>query len=125
MAFRRQISSTAPASLHTRFGLRPGSLVPGAESEFCDRLSRAGLRFAYAPDAVVDRSGPGLAIVAGLLSPAPSWGGTGARAHAAEEPECKARRVLWIKPYLVRQTLESAARYAASFLQSSPQERFY
>ena len=38
----------------TRFGLRPGSLVPGAEAEFFDRLARGGLTFLYVPRAVVD-----------------------------------------------------------------------
>ena len=38
----------------TRFGLRPGSLVPGAEAEFFDRLIRGNLTFLYVPGAVVD-----------------------------------------------------------------------
>jgi glucosyl-dolichyl phosphate glucuronosyltransferase len=52
MGFRRDIFEEFGA-FDTRFGLRPGSLVPGAESEFFDRLSRAGQRFLYIPGALV------------------------------------------------------------------------
>ncbi|HEX4913857.1 MAG TPA: glycosyltransferase family 2 protein [Vicinamibacterales bacterium] len=50
MGFRRDIFAQF-GMFDTRFGLRPGSLVPGAESEFFDRLSRAGMSFLYVPDA--------------------------------------------------------------------------
>jgi hypothetical protein len=50
MGFRRDIFAQF-GMFDTRFGLRPGSLVPGAESEFFDRLAGAGLSFLYAPDA--------------------------------------------------------------------------
>jgi glycosyltransferase involved in cell wall biosynthesis len=53
MGFRRDIFAEF-GMFDTRFGLRPGSLVPGAESEFFDRLSRAGVTFLYVPDAAVD-----------------------------------------------------------------------
>ena len=53
MGFRRDIFEEF-GPFDTRFGLRPGSLVPGAESEFFDRLSRAGQTFLYVPGAVVD-----------------------------------------------------------------------
>lgn len=53
MGFRRDIFEEF-GPFDTRFGLRPGSLVPGAESEFFDRLSRARQSFLYIPGAVVD-----------------------------------------------------------------------
>ncbi len=53
MGFRRDIFDEF-GPFDTRFGLRPGSLVPGAESEFFDRLARAGATFLYIPGAVVD-----------------------------------------------------------------------
>jgi hypothetical protein len=53
MGFRRNIFQRF-GGFDTRFGLRPGSLVPAAESEFFDRLWRSGMSFLYVPDAVVD-----------------------------------------------------------------------
>ena len=53
MGFRRNIFRQF-GGFDTRFGLRPGSLVPAAESEFFDRLWRSGMRFLYVPGAVVD-----------------------------------------------------------------------
>ena len=53
MGFRRSVFQDF-GGFDTRFGLRPGSLVPAAETEFFDRLSRTGMRFLYVPDAVVD-----------------------------------------------------------------------
>ena len=53
MGFRRNLFRQF-GLFDTRFGLRPGSLVPGAEAEFFDRLGRAGLTFLYVPGAVVD-----------------------------------------------------------------------
>jgi glycosyltransferase involved in cell wall biosynthesis len=52
MGFRRSLFEQV-GMFDTRFGLRPGSLVPGAEAEFFDRLARAGISFVYVPDAVV------------------------------------------------------------------------
>ena len=53
MGFRRNIFQRF-GGFDTRFGLRPGSLVPAAESEFFDRLWRSEMSFLYVPDAVVD-----------------------------------------------------------------------
>ena len=52
MGFRRNIFRRF-GGFDTRFGLRPGSLVPAAESEFFDRLWRAEMNFLYVPGAVV------------------------------------------------------------------------
>ena len=52
MGFRRDLF-TQFGMFDSRFGLRPGSFVPGAESEFFDRLARAGMTFLYVPDAAV------------------------------------------------------------------------
>ena len=123
MAFRRQIFDRY-GEFDTRFGLRPGSLVPGAESEFCDRLSRAGLRFVYAADAVVDHPVRASQLSRGYFLRRLHGVGR-VLARTQRKHGVNARRVLWLKPYLVRQMLESAARYAASFLQSSPKKRFY
>lgn len=53
MAFRRSIFEKV-GIFDTQFGLRPGSLVAGAEAEFFDRLSRRGVSFCWVPGAVVD-----------------------------------------------------------------------
>lgn len=53
MAFRRSIFERA-GIFDIQFGLRPGSLVAGAEAEFFDRLSRLNISFAWVPSAVVD-----------------------------------------------------------------------
>lgn len=53
MGFRRSVFRQF-GGFDTRFGLRPGSLVPAAESEFFDRLWRSGMTFLYVPGAVVD-----------------------------------------------------------------------
>lgn len=53
MAFRRSIFERA-GTFDIQFGLRPGSLVAGAEAEFFDRLSHFDASFAWVPDAVVD-----------------------------------------------------------------------
>lgn len=123
MAFRKQIFDRYGV-FDTQFGLRPGSLVAGAESEFCDRLSRAGLRFAYVADAIVDHP-----VRASQLSRKyylRRLHGVGRVLARTERVRgITARRVLWLKPYLVRETLASAVRYAASLLQRSPQKRFY
>ena len=123
MAFRREIFDRY-GEFDTAFGLRPGSLVAGAESEFCDRLSRAGLRFAYVADAIVDHP-----VRASQLSRQyylRRLHGVGrVLARTARKRGIAARRVLWLKPYLARQALAAAARYAASLVQGSPQQRFY
>lgn len=53
MAFRKSIFGRV-GYFDTRFGLRPGSLVAGAEAEFFERVSRLGADCAWVPDAVVD-----------------------------------------------------------------------
>lgn len=53
MAIRRAIIEQH-GEFDTSFGLRPGSLVAGAEAEYFDRLSRAGVAFAWVPEAVVE-----------------------------------------------------------------------
>ena len=53
MAFRRSIFERA-GIFDIQFGLRPGSLIAGAEAEFFDRLSCLGVPFAWVPEAIVD-----------------------------------------------------------------------
>lgn len=53
MAFRRSVFDRV-GTFDTQFGLRPGSLVAGAEAEFFERLSRLEVFFAWVPSAVVD-----------------------------------------------------------------------
>jgi glucosyl-dolichyl phosphate glucuronosyltransferase len=53
MGFRRSVFERV-GIFDIQFGLRPGSLVAGAEAEFFDRLARLGTSFAWVPDAVVD-----------------------------------------------------------------------
>lgn len=51
MAFRTSIFKKAGV-FDANFGLRPGSLLAGAEAEFFDRLSRLGASFVWVPRAV-------------------------------------------------------------------------
>jgi glucosyl-dolichyl phosphate glucuronosyltransferase len=53
MAFRRSVFERV-GLFDVQFGLRPGSLVAGAEAEFFDRLRRIGASFAWVPAAVVE-----------------------------------------------------------------------
>ena len=123
MAFRKTIFDRY-GEFDTRFGLRPGSLVAGAESEFFDRLSRAGERFVWVPDAIVDHP-----VRASQLSRQyflRRLHGVGrVLARTQQVRGVTARRVFWLKPYLVKAALASGVRYAASLLQRSPQQRFY
>ena len=52
MAMRRSLFDRI-GPFDTRFGLRPGSLIPGAEAEFFRRLDGAGMSFVYVPEATV------------------------------------------------------------------------
>lgn len=52
MGFRTSIFKKVGV-FDAKFGLRPGSLLAGAEAEFFDRLSRLGTSFAWVPKAVV------------------------------------------------------------------------
>lgn len=53
MAFRRRLFD-AVGQFDTEYGLRPGSLVAGAEAEFFDRIYRTGARFVWVPKAGID-----------------------------------------------------------------------
>lgn len=53
MAFRKSLFDRV-GPFDVRFGLRPGSLVAGAEAEFFERLSRLGVLCAWVPEAIVD-----------------------------------------------------------------------
>lgn len=52
MAMRRSLFDRV-GPFDTRFGLRPGSLIPGAEAEFFQRIAASGLNFVYVPSAAV------------------------------------------------------------------------
>lgn len=53
MGFRKSLFDHV-GPFDVRFGLRPGSLVAGAEAEFFERLSRLGVGCAWVPEAIVD-----------------------------------------------------------------------
>ncbi|HEX6164386.1 MAG TPA: methyltransferase domain-containing protein, partial [Vicinamibacterales bacterium] len=124
MAYRRSIFDRY-GEFNTQFGLRPGSLVAGAESEFCNRLALAGERFAYVPDSVVDHP-----IRASQLSRRYFLNrlhGTG-RVHARMQRlrGTRERRVFGVTTWVVRQLIVDTLAYAATALTCrDAKRRFY
>ena len=124
MGFRRDLFRQF-GLFDTRFGLRPGSLVPGAESEFFDRLSREGVSFLYVPEAVVDHPLRASQMTRSYFTK--RLQGTGRatsrlRRLRGERP----RQVFGLTGYMIRQLLVATARWLLACLRfATPAERFY
>jgi glycosyltransferase involved in cell wall biosynthesis len=72
MAFERSVFEEY-GDFDTRFGLRPGSFVPGAEAEFFHRLSKTNEPFTYVPKAQVLHPLKKDQISKAILSQASTW----------------------------------------------------
>jgi glycosyltransferase involved in cell wall biosynthesis len=109
---------------NTDFGLRPGSLVPGAEAEFFHRLAKHGEQFVYVPGACVHHP-----LKRNQISKAyfrrrmHGVGRVTARIQALDGKETA--RLFGVRRYRYRQLAEAWLAYVASFLGGGPQRRFY
>jgi glycosyltransferase involved in cell wall biosynthesis len=124
MGFRRELFQQF-GWFDTRFGLRPGSLVPGAESEFFDRLARAGMTFLYVPGALVHHPVRKSQMTRAYFSR--RLRGTGratsrVRRLRGERP----RQVCGLTLYMVRHLAAATTRWIAACAKlESPAKRFH
>ena len=123
MAFRRSIFEKA-GRFDVRYGLRPGSLVPGAEAEFFDRLRRIGERFAWVPDAVVDHPvGTNQLSRSYFLKRLHGVGRVEAR--LARDRGDTPKRVCGLTMYRVPELMKAIARWGQALLTADPKEAFF
>jgi len=123
MAFRRSVFDHH-GSFDTRFGLRPGSLVPGAEAEYFDRLARAKFTFVYVPDAVVHHPLRADQMTKKyFLTRLHGIGRVNARLQRIRG--ANAKRLFGVTLYAFEYLLRSSGMYVLSFLQFSLQRRFF
>jgi len=105
--------------------LRPGSLVAGAESEFFDRLARAGMTFLYVPGAVVDHPLRKSQMTRDYFTRRlRGIGRTTSRLRRlrGERP----RQLCGLTLYMVRQLAEATGRWIAACARlDSPAKRFH
>lgn len=123
MAARRSVFARY-GPFDTRFGLRPGSLVAGAEAEFFERLGRAGMSFVYVPDAVVYHPVRRDQLTKGyFLRRLHGVGRVQSRLQYLRGAKCKrlAGMTLYVFTFLGR----ACVAYCRSALLGSKQERFY
>ena len=112
MGFRRSVFEQF-GLFDTRFGLRPKSLVPGAEAEYFDRLLRASLSFIYVPGALVDHPLKASQMTRRYFNQ---------RLHGIGRATSRLRRIRGERPrrlcgltlWVVRQYLESMAKWAVT-----------
>jgi len=123
MAFRRAVFERF-GDFDTDFGLRPGSLVAGAEYEIFDRLAGSNLAFAYVAGASVLHP-----IRTDQLSKVyflRRLHGTGrVMSRVRHKRGLEARRFMGLTLFVVRNLLESAWSYIRSVAHREPKERFY
>jgi glycosyltransferase involved in cell wall biosynthesis len=123
MAFRRSIFERY-GWFDTRFGLRPGSLVAGAEAEFINRLRRFGVSFAYVPRATVYHPVKrGQMTKKYFLTRLHGVGRVFARMRLLQG--IRSRQCLGLTLYVMRQLLQAGLAYLLSFRQGCPKKRFY
>ena len=124
MGFRRDVFAQFGV-FDTRFGLRPGSLVPGAESEFFDRLARAGMTFLYVPGAAVDHPLKKSQMTRSYFKKRLRGIGRATsrlRRLRGERP----RQVCGLTLYVIRELADSVRRWIASAIRlAQPAERFH
>ncbi|MBD3676027.1 MAG: glycosyltransferase family 2 protein [Planctomycetaceae bacterium] len=123
MAFERSVFQDYGV-FDTNFGLRPGSLVAGAEAEYFHRLSRQGESFVYVAEACVlhplKRNQISKAYFRNRLC------GIGRVLSRLQHINgLSTPRVFGVKRYLFRQLLEAWGDYLRTWFQSCPRKRFY
>lgn len=123
MAFERSIFADY-GEFNRNFGLRPGSLVAGAEAEFFHRLAVGGEPFAYVPNASVRHPLKRSQISKGYFRNRLAGVGR-VLARIMRNDGIQAKRVFGIKRYLFRELLIAWLRYGATWFQTSTQKRFY
>ncbi len=123
MAFRRRVFDRV-GLFDTRFGLRPGSLVAGAEAEFLGRLVSANLPFVYVGEAVVDHPLKRAQISQRyFLQRLHGVGRVLARTRAIRGE--KVRRLFGLTTWVAWQLAGVCLRYMASRVRGAPQQVFY
>ncbi len=123
MAFRRSIIDRY-GEFDTNFGLRPGSLVPGAEAEYFDRLARYGLSFLYVPCALVHHPIRNYQLnTAYFLKRLQGIGQVNARINLLRGE--KSRRMFGLSLYVFRQLVGDCASYASTILTTDIKKRFH
>lgn len=123
MGFRRSIFDRY-GLFDTGFGLRPGSLVAGAEAEYFDRLERGGETFVYVPDAMVEHP-----VRAEQLSKSyflRRLHGSG-RVHGRLQRirRIPAKRFCGITLYLFEEIGRAWVKYAMTAFSGDPKKRFF
>jgi hypothetical protein len=124
MGFHRDIFAEF-GGFDTRFGLRPGSLIPGAEAEFFDRLVRHGLRFLFVPGATVDHPLKRAQITRSYFRKRLHGVGRATsrlRRSRGERPKRFCGLTLYVLPSLVAAL---GRRIAATITLQHPQRRFF
>jgi glycosyltransferase involved in cell wall biosynthesis len=123
MAFRRRVFDRI-GLFDTRFGLRPGSLVAGAEAEFFGRLVSAHVPFVYVGEAVVDHPLKRAQISKRyFLRRLHGVGRVLARTHAIRGE--KVRRIFGLTTFVGPKLARLYLRYLVSRIRGTPQEVFY
>lgn len=123
MAMRRSLFDRV-GPFDTRFGLRPGSLIPGAEAEFFDRLAAAGLSFVYVSSAVVYHPLKKSQISKQyFLRRLHGIGRAHGRMQRLKGVPCA--RVCGVTRYVIGDVVRSFVAWAGSWFSSDPRQRFF
>ena len=123
MAFARSIFDDYGA-FNIEFGLRPGSLVPGAEAELFHRFGKHRESFVYVPQACVFHPLKKNQICQTYFRRRLSGVGQ-VLARMQRLDGIKAKRIFGIKRYLFRQLATAYLRYLATWFQQSDRKRFF
>jgi glucosyl-dolichyl phosphate glucuronosyltransferase len=123
MAFRRSLFARM-GPFDTRFGLRPGSYVPGAEAEYFQRLTEAGLSFVYVPGAAVHHPLKKSQINKRyFLKRLHGIGRAHGRMQRLRGTRCT--RVFGVARYVMGNVVRSALAWSRSWFGAGPKQRFF
>ena len=123
MAFHRSIFEQW-GLFDTRFGLRPGSLVPAAEAEYFDRLASGHVSCVYVPNAIVFHPIRAQQMTKRyFLKRVYGIGRASARINRIRKTPCK--RFFGITLYKFEHLVFSVFRYLSALFKTEPQERFF
>src|SRR5207249_1955502 len=123
MAIRRSLFDRI-GPFDARFGLRPGSLIPGAEAEFFRRLSDAGMRCVYVPGATVHHPLKYWQISKRyFLKRLHGIGRAHGRMQRLKGEKCT--RLLGVARYVLGDVARATCAWLASSSSHDPRRRFY